>query len=80
MLSPDDICSNATEKGVKIRMEQRNGFVLIEGRKEDLMFLGELFSAIANDQREGRFQIYPDGAGSLLFDDGSNVGIYINKI
>ena len=80
MLSPDDICSNATEKGVKIHTEQRSGFVLIEGGEEDLMFLSELFSAIANDRREGEFQIYPDGAGNLLFDDGSNVGIYIKKV
>ena len=80
MKSPDDICETAAESGIKIRIEKKEGFVLIEGTKEALLFLGDLLSSQANNQGDSGFQIAPDGAGNVLFLEGSNLGIYINRV
>ncbi len=79
MMSPDSACSKAVENNIKIHFKQKDGFILIEADEEGLTFLGELFDAMAKEPKGSNFQIYPDGPGNSLFDEDSNVGIYILK-
>lgn len=80
MNSPDNVCANAATKGIKITTIKKDGFVLIEGSKEALLFLSQLIEAQANFVSDDGFHISPQGAGNALFSDASDVGLYINRV
>lgn len=58
----------------------KNSYVLLEGDAEALRFLGELLIAHAGQKADCGLQLHPGGPGSLHFDSGSNLGIYLHRI
>lgn len=56
---------------------ERAGYVLIEGDKSAIGFLGELLIEIAHQSTGYDLQLHPSGPGSLHFQDPSNLGFYI---
>jgi hypothetical protein len=80
MKSPDEICSSAYDKGVRFTIQTSDEeYILIEGTKEALEFLGNLIIAQAENHDCG-FQLSPKGAGKALFVEGSETGLYIHRI
>lgn len=56
---------------------ERAGYVLIEGDKSAIRFLGELLIEIARQSAGYDLQLHPSGAGSLHFRDTSDLGLYV---
>lgn len=79
-MTPDEVCSNYADRGVKVTCRLMDGFVLLEGNRDGLEFLGNLLLAQANDERSCKKSIAPDSAGSILFTRESNLGVYINRL
>jgi hypothetical protein len=77
--TPDIVCQEAVTSGIKIKMNLKDGFVLIEGNKESLLFLRDLIEAQANYSDDSGFGIDPKGAGNALFDKDSDLGVYISR-
>lgn len=81
MKGPDYVCEEYSEKDVKITIKKLNkDFVLIEGDKVSLEFLGKLLIAQANFEDDCGFQMSPDGAGCSFFSNDSKFGIYIHRL
>ena len=82
-ISPDQICLKASNNEVKIRISKikdDQNLILIEGKKEELEFLGQLLISQANFEKDCGFCISPKGAGSSLFANNSNLGVYIHRL
>jgi len=80
-LSPDEVCDKYTDLGVKITVTDLDpDVVLIEGTREGLEFLAELFWAQAHDSEDDAKQLWPTGPGSALFTKTSTRGFYIRRI
>lgn len=80
MKSPDQICGQYADAGVKVTVTQMdNGSILVEGNKDGLMFLSELLAAQASFEGDDGFQLSPNGAGSALFTDAATLGLYIHR-
>jgi len=81
-ISPDQICNIYARKRVKLRcklMTEDKDYVLIEGTKDALEFLGNLLLACANFTDCG-FSISPKEAGRIFFSSDSDKGIYIHRV
>lgn len=77
-LTPDAICKTAS-KEVKLLVQMLDDeTVLIEGNKITLKFLADLFTSLSKADDNG-FQLFPNGAGSSLFNKDSTLGIYIHQ-
>ena len=79
-MRPDELCEEANEKEISIKMIYKEGCVFIEGDAESLSFLGNLFISQAGCEGDCGFQIAHDGAGHAFFDNTSNVGLYIHRL
>lgn len=53
-------------------------YVLIEGSRESLRFLGELITAFVSEDCGCNFDIHPQGAGSAHFTTKSSIGLYLH--
>ena len=80
-MTPDEVCEKYAEQEIKItcRMLEDN-HVLLEGSRESLEFLGNLFLAQAKFEQDCGIELSPNGAGSALFDRNSDKGIYIHRL
>jgi len=76
---PDKLCLKFAASGEKITIKEEEDFILIEGTKESLIFLSNLFAAQSKANDDG-FHLSPFGAGSHLFSKKSTKGIYIHRI
>jgi hypothetical protein len=79
-MTPDEVCASYADRKVKITSKAMDNLVLLEGDREALKFLGNLLLAQADDERSCSKSIEPDGAGSELFSETSNLGIYIHRL
>ena len=79
-MTPDEVCARYADRKVRITSRAMDDLVLFEGDREALEFLGNLLLAQANDERSCKKSIEPNGAGSALFSDTSNLGIYIHRL
>jgi hypothetical protein len=79
-MTTDEVCASYAHRGTKITYQTMDDSVLIEGNREALEFLGNLLLAQAQDIRCCHKSIVPNGAGSALFTDQSNVGIYVHRL
>jgi len=79
-MKPDDICGQFVEAGLKIKVWEEDKFVFIEGTREALIAIGELFIAQANYDIDDGFDIAPFCAGNAMFAPGSTTGIYISRV
>ena len=80
MKSPDKVCAENADAKRKVTvkwLDDDKDYILIEGRKEDLEFLGNLLISQANFKDDDSFFISPYGPGSRLFTKKSDFGIYI---
>jgi hypothetical protein len=80
MKSPDNICAENADAKRKVTvkwLDDDKDYNLIEGRKEDLKFLGNPLISQANFKDDDSFFISPNGPGSKLFTKKSEFGIYI---
>jgi hypothetical protein len=81
MTTPDEICSANADRGVKLTSRLiDDGYLLLEGDREALRFLGELLIAQADFTPDCALQISPTEAGSALFTEGSTTGLYIHRL
>ncbi len=60
--------------------EIKETFVLFEGGADALRFLGEAILAFADSDSGCNWDIHPQGAGNIYFDNDSTVGIYLHKL
>ena len=77
-VSADKICQRFAKKGIKITCKILDDFILIEGDKKSLEFIGNLIIAQANSKDCGFF-LMPKGAGKKFFSVTSKKGIYIHR-
>ena len=80
MKSPDYVCGENADAKRKVTvkfLDKDKDYILIEGKKEDLEFLGNLLISQANFKDDDSFFISPKGPGSKLFTKKSEFGIYI---
>ncbi len=76
----NDVFKSFLNKGVQLDVSVLDGeVVLIQGTKESLKMLGNLFLSLSESDEE-KVQISPRGAGSTFFKKKSKLGIYLNKI
>lgn len=81
MKSPDEICSEYYEKGVKLTVKHLDkDYVLTEGDAESLEFIGNLILSQARFEKDCGFQIASEGSGNAHFSDESSLGIYIHRL
>jgi hypothetical protein len=83
MKSPDRICGENADANRKITvkwLDDEKEYILIEGTKEDLEFLGNLLISQANFEKDDSFFLSPKGPGNALFTKKSQFGIYILRI
>jgi hypothetical protein len=80
MKTPDKVCSEFAELGLKISVRDLDELVLIEGEPAALEFLGRLLIAQAHFTKDSGFQIGPTIAGQALFTDDSTRGFYIHVL
>ena len=81
MKSPDEICAEYSDRGVKISVKLiESDYILIEGDTASLEFLGNLLLAQANFDKDCGFQIAPNGAGSSFYTKDSTLGFYIHRL
>ena len=78
-MQPDDICREYCERAIKLRINNLDDVVLVEGTAEALEFLGKLFLAQAQAIDDG-FEIAPTGPGEYFFDPMSEKGVYIHRV
>ena len=76
---PDDVCSQYANSGIKLSVCEIDGTVLVEGKREALLFLAALVTAQADAHDDG-FAIGPKGAGRAFFSKTSTKGLYIHRI
>lgn len=82
-LSPDDIAGAQTVSvglhiGVMRHEDEAEDFVLVQGSRDALRFLGELIFAVADsDSLPADFSIGPRSAGQFHFADSATEAIYI---
>jgi hypothetical protein len=55
-------------------------FVLIEGNRKTLEWLGDLLIEHARGQQGCGIQLHPNGAGNKRFSRTANVGIYVHLL
>ena len=79
-MTTDEVCASYANSGTKITCQTMDDSVLIEGNREALEFLGNLLLAQAKDVHCCHKSIEPNGAGSALFTEQSNIGIYIHRL
>jgi hypothetical protein len=79
-MTPDEVCATYAYRNVRITSRAMDNLILLEGNQEALEFLGNLLLAQANDELSCNKSIEPNGAGSALFSDTSNLGIYIHRL
>jgi hypothetical protein len=68
---------------VKILMDPpnyENVYVLFEGNKAALEFVGRLFIAQARYRGECSYHIAPIGPGGRVFSDDSTLGLYVHRL
>ena len=78
-MKPDEVCAKFYDSGQKIKVWEKDDTVFIQGTREGLLFLSELFAAQANYPDDG-FDLGPFAAGHGLFSAGSTKGMYISRI
>jgi hypothetical protein len=76
---PDDVCEKHMDSGLKIKVWEEEDTIFIEGTREALLFVSELFAAQAEASDDG-FEISPFGPGKARFAPGSTKGIYIHRV
>lgn len=79
--TPDQLVAAYADRGVAVRLMVRSlddGYQLLEGDRESLLFLSALIQAVANAGDCG-FQISPSGPGSYWFAPNSPSGLYIHR-
>ena len=79
-MTPDEVCSSYADRNVKVTCRLLDDFVLLEGERDALEFLGNLLLAQANDEQSCKKSIGPNSAGNAFFNEGSNIGIYIHRL
>jgi hypothetical protein len=79
-MTTDEVCASYANRGTKITCRTMDDSVFIEGNPEALEFLGNLLLAQAQDVQCCHKSIAPNGAGSALFTNQSNVGIYVHRL
>jgi hypothetical protein len=80
-MTRDEVCASYAERNVKITCRLLDDdLILIEGDRDGLEFLGNLFLAQANDACNCHDSLQPNGAGSAFFTAASNRGIYIHRL
>ena len=82
-LKVDEVGRAFRRRRVRLKVELRDGdaefpFVLIEGSKSSLEYLGNLLLAMASDDDCG-FEVGPHGPGNVFFHKDS-LGIYIHRL
>jgi len=80
--STDSVCSEFADRGVQITVKplpEDSAYVLIEGDQTAFEFLGKLFLAHAHGEDCG-FQISPHCAGSALFSQAAQFGLYLHRL
>ena len=55
-------------------------YVLIEGDRASLEFLGNLILEHANNPQDCGIQMYPNAQGKAYFKRGSNMGFYLHRL
>jgi hypothetical protein len=79
-MTPDQVCGTFARSGGKIKVwDLDDETIVIEGTREGLLFMSDLFKAQAEANEEGS-GLSPFGAGNALFAPGSTKGIYISRI
>lgn len=79
--TPDAVVQDYAARGVEARLTVRpleEGFQLLEGDRDTLLFLADLLRAVATTGDCG-FQISPTGAGSQWFGPGAEAGLYLHR-
>lgn len=79
-MTPDEVCVSYADRNVKVTCRLMDDLVLFEGDRDALEFLGNLFIAQANDNQSCKTYVAPNSAGSALFTDESNLGLYIHRL
>lgn len=90
-MTPDQVCAKWAELGVSLRIDIKRHeaespgqkdetFVLAEGERKTLRFLGELLLAQADSETDCHFFIHPSGPGSALFSPRSTLGVSIHRL
>jgi hypothetical protein len=80
LMTPDEVCISYADRNVKITCRLMDDLVLLEGDRDTLEFLGNLFLAQAYDERSCKKSIGPNSAGNAFFAGESNLGIYIHRL
>jgi|SRR5882724_9090856 len=55
-------------------------YVLLEGDKDALRFLGEVILAFVDSEAGCNWDIHPKGPGNIYFEAGSTLGIYLHAL
>ena len=80
-MTPDEVCVRYADQQVKVTCRKLDeGFVLLEGGRESLEFLGQLLIAQANDPRSCSKSLGPRASGNALFTAESDLGLYIHRL
>lgn len=78
-MTPDQVCDSYSRRGVSLSISLLDDeVVLIEGDRVSLEFLGELIKSQSLFDKDCGFSIEPRGAGSVFFQEGSPLGVYIH--
>ena len=78
--SPDEACAEFAKSGEKLLVKRIDDLVFIEGTEEALTRFAELVLAQARYRKDDGFEVSPNGPGSLIFADESNLGIYLRTV
>ena len=80
-MTPDEVCVRFAKAGGKIKVWELDDkqTIVIEGSRDGLLFMSDLFRAQAEANEEGS-GLSPFGEGNALFAPGSTKGIYINRL
>ena len=79
-MSPDEICEQYYDKGVKVSIIVEGDMVYLKGDQIGLEFLGKLLLAQSKFLKDDSFHISPKGAGKGLFTIESNAGLHLQRI
>jgi hypothetical protein len=88
MQSPDDVCAEYANKSTSLRIdfqtykdeESSESYVIIEGDKNSLEFLGKLLIAQANFNTDCHIAIHPNGPGQSHFVEETTIGVQIHRL
>jgi hypothetical protein len=88
MQSPDNVCAEYADKNTSLRIvfrtykdeESSEEYVIIEGDKNSLEFMGKLLIAQANFAADCHFFIHPRGAGQIHFSEDTSIGVSLHRL